>query len=240
MTPGDVAIAIQSECAGGKGGFAAVIKREGQPRLTIITGGNPKTTANRTELAAVIEALRHLNKNPEPGGAAVRIDTASTYLCHAFTKGWLDKWQTNGWKNKQGKDVSNRELWKELQQELKDRAPEWNLVPETDPDCRRLAQEAQEAATKNRDIWVVETTAPALAATEPKGETVAGVNAVQQALWLHQEALEYLGRAWRLSQEQNQGEIGQAIQEAMNRLERQRPNLERAVHGLSLLEQATG
>lgn len=58
---GSVAIVIHGAAQNGAGGFAAMIRRgDGQPGMTI-TGGNIKTTANRMELAAAIEALRNLN-----------------------------------------------------------------------------------------------------------------------------------------------------------------------------------
>ena len=63
--------------------FAAVILyRDGTVRE--IAGGEPKTTNNRMELRAGIEALRAL-----PEGATLDFYTDSQYLQNAFVKRWL-------------------------------------------------------------------------------------------------------------------------------------------------------
>ncbi len=60
---------------------------------------------------ALIEALKVL-KYP----CNVSVFSDSAYVVNAFKKGWLDKWQQNGWKttSKPPKPVENIDLWKEL------------------------------------------------------------------------------------------------------------------------------
>ena len=38
----------------------------------------------------------------------------------AFNEGWLDKWQTNGWKNSKKEPVANQDLWKKMLEAIKD------------------------------------------------------------------------------------------------------------------------
>jgi ribonuclease HI len=61
------------------------------------------------ELTAALKALQAL-KRP----CRVELHTDSTYLKNAFDKGWLEKWQKNGWKTSNKEPVLNQDLWKEL------------------------------------------------------------------------------------------------------------------------------
>ena len=239
---GSVEIAIHGEADNGPGGYAAVIRREGSPAAEIITGGHPKTTANRMELTAAIEAFRRLNEAPEPADAAVTVNTASEYVSNAFNKGWLEKWQGNGWKNNRDAAVRNSDLWKELQQEIGGRSPVWNQTEEVDEECRQQSQQAAEATAKQKQVWAKSagsTRGPAQPPPDHPVTPVPGANAVEQALLQNQSAREALERAWRLCQEPGAAEVRQELQEAMNRLESQALNLARAAQGLQLLEQAT-
>ena len=248
---GSVEIAIHGEADKGPGGYAALIRREGSPAAEIITGGHPKTTANRMELTAAIEAFRRLNEAPEPADAAVTVNTASEYVSNAFNKGWLEKWQGNGWKNNRDAIVRNSDLWQELQQEIGGRRPVWRHVKEADEECRRQGRQAAEETARQKQVW---TRSAGSAPAQPRPDQpaqprpdqpaqpvtpVPGANAVEQALLQNQAAMASLERAWRLCQEPGAAEARQELQEAMNRLESQAPNLARAAQGLRLLEQAT-
>jgi ribonuclease HI len=68
-----------------------------------------KTTNNRMELTAAVKALEALKEPCE-----VTLTTDSQYLRKAFTEGWLDKWQRNGWKTASKDSVKNQDLWEEL------------------------------------------------------------------------------------------------------------------------------
>jgi ribonuclease HI len=67
------------------------------------------TTNNRMELTAAVKALEVLKEPCE-----VTLTTDSQYLRKAFTEGWLDKWQRNGWKTASKDSVKNQDLWEEL------------------------------------------------------------------------------------------------------------------------------
>jgi len=90
----------------GPGGWAAVIINE-QKRE--IAGGFARTTNNRMEIHALLQALRDIPENSE-----VTAYTDSKYLHDALDKGWLEKWQKNGWKTSSKSPVKNKDLWQEL------------------------------------------------------------------------------------------------------------------------------
>lgn len=74
----------------------------------------------------------------------------------------------------------------------------------------------------------------------PESPAEPGVNAVTQALAQNRQAMQSLEQAWRICHENGYESAQPDLQEAMNALERQSPNLERAAQGMQLLGQATG
>lgn len=104
-----ITVYTDGACSGnpGPGGWAALLRYEGAERE--LSGGAPETTNNRMEMQAAIEALKALR---EP--CRVSLHTDSAYLQRAFTEGWLDRWQRNGWKTASKKPVENQDLWQEL------------------------------------------------------------------------------------------------------------------------------
>jgi ribonuclease HI len=73
------------------------------------SGFEANTTNNRMELTAAVKALEALTEPCE-----VTLTTDSQYLRKAFTEGWLNKWQRNGWKTASKESVKNQDLWAEL------------------------------------------------------------------------------------------------------------------------------
>ncbi len=105
----EVTIYTDGACSGnpGKGGWGAIlicqeVKKE-------ISGAEKETTNNRMELTAPIEALKRLKKS-----CKVKLYSDSAYLINAFSKGWIDNWQKNGWKTSDKQDVKNRDLWEKI------------------------------------------------------------------------------------------------------------------------------
>lgn len=86
----------------GPGGWGVVMKFRGREKE--ISGGEKKSTNNRMELTAVIEALENIKTNKYP----VEIYTDSKYVSDAVNKGWLFNW--NKKPNMAGK--KNPDLWK--------------------------------------------------------------------------------------------------------------------------------
>ena len=104
-----IVINTDGACSGnpGPGGFAAIIVIDGHE--TSVTGGDPATTNNRMELAAVIEALRFAQKAPANAGVPIEVRSDSTYVVHAFNKGWINKWRRDGFHTR-----TNGDLWEAL------------------------------------------------------------------------------------------------------------------------------
>ena len=94
----------------GWGGWAAILVSPAHDRFRKeISGGEADTTNNRMELKAAIRGLEAL-KAP----SRARLTTDSIYLCNAFRKRCIEKWQANGWRASTRLPVRNEDLWREL------------------------------------------------------------------------------------------------------------------------------
>lgn len=96
-------------CSGnpGPGGWGAVILHPSGHQQHM-SGAEAKSTNNRMEMRAAIEALNYL-----PEGSEVRVTTDSEYVMKGMTE-WIKGWIKNDWKNRHGKPVKNKEQWLEL------------------------------------------------------------------------------------------------------------------------------
>jgi ribonuclease HI len=74
-----------------------------------LSGAEANTTNNRMELTAAIRALQALKRPCD-----VLLHTDSTYVKNAFTNGWLQRWQRNGWQTRERTPVLNDDLWRTL------------------------------------------------------------------------------------------------------------------------------
>ena len=104
----------------GKGGWAAIILDDG--KKIEIKGNKKDTTNNQMELLAPIQALKKI-----PKGSKVQIFTDSKYLKSGITE-WIHNWKKNGWKTANKKEVSNKELWTELDLLNNEFEISWNWV----------------------------------------------------------------------------------------------------------------
>lgn len=95
----------------GFGAWACVFKLG--KRQKHISGFEIHTTNNRMELLAVIKGLHYLKKP-----CFISVYTDSKYVQLGITE-WINDWEVNGWKNAEGKDVKNRDLWVKLRREEK-------------------------------------------------------------------------------------------------------------------------
>lgn len=138
-----VIIVTDGACLGnpGPGGWAALLQMN--PHEKMISGSQKDTTNNQMELKAVIEGLKALKK---PCQAHIISD--SKYVIQAFTKGWLNSWQRNNWKNAKKQPVKNKELWLELlgQSEIHQLTWEWVKGHSGHPENERVDQKAREEA----------------------------------------------------------------------------------------------
>lgn len=136
-----VEIFTDGACKGnpGPGGWGALLRCKGVQKA--ISGGARRTTNNKMELMAAIQALEQL-KRP----SKVRIITDSQYVMHGITE-WINKWKKNGWKTVNKKPVKNMDLWRRLDELMSQHEVEWQWVrghdghPENE-EADRLARNA--------------------------------------------------------------------------------------------------
>lgn len=86
----------------GPGGYGVIMQLEGTTYQKEFSEGFRKTTNNRMELWAVIDALERITKENQE----VLITTDSKYVVNAVEKKWVF-----GWQKKQFKDKKNPDLW---------------------------------------------------------------------------------------------------------------------------------
>jgi ribonuclease HI len=103
-----VVVYTDGACRGnpGRGGWAWAV-----PDGPYASGATARTTNQRMEITAVLEALQALSRD---GHDAVDVVSDSTYVVKCFTDEWWKGWQRRGWKNSQNKPVANRDLWEPL------------------------------------------------------------------------------------------------------------------------------
>ena len=104
----------------GPGGWGAVLELDGRERE--MYGGEPATTNNRMELTAVIEALSAL-KRP----CRVVLHTDSQYVQKGITE-WIGGWKARGWKTAAKEPVKNVDLWRKLDEVVRDHEIRWVWV----------------------------------------------------------------------------------------------------------------
>ena len=104
-----VTIYTDGACSGnpGPGGWCAILEYNGHEKL--ISGGDARTTNNRMELTAVIQALLALR---EP--CVVELYSDSKYVIDALEKGWAWGWRKKGWVKSDKKPALNPDLWEML------------------------------------------------------------------------------------------------------------------------------
>jgi ribonuclease HI len=71
-------------------------------------GGEARTTNNRMELMAAIQALEALSRP-----CSVDLTTDSQYVRKGITE-WMAAWKRRGWKTASRQPVKNRDLWERL------------------------------------------------------------------------------------------------------------------------------
>ncbi len=145
-----VEIFSDGACSGnpGPGGYGAIL-RYGQ-HVKEISGCELKTTNNRMEMMAIIEALRQL-KRP----SKIRIVTDSNYVVKGMTE-WMPGWIRRNWVNSQKKPVLNRDLWEMLLKLSKPHHIDWQWIKghhghKENERCDELAKNAvKQCIQKNR------------------------------------------------------------------------------------------
>jgi ribonuclease HI len=120
-----VTITTDGACIGnpGPGGWACILRFGNFAREMF--GSEPRTTNNRMELTAVIEAL---NAVKEP--CKITLYTDSEYVKRGMTE-WLNGWKARGWKRRERgkiKPLVNQDLWMTLDQLVQSHQISWTWV----------------------------------------------------------------------------------------------------------------
>ncbi len=95
----------------GPGGYGILIKTSDGSLEKQFSKGFRKTTNNRMELLAVVDALKKIKNKEIP----VEIYTDSKYVSEAINKGWINKWIKERFRK-----TKNTDLWKEFLKISKD------------------------------------------------------------------------------------------------------------------------
>jgi len=135
----------------GMGGWGVVLLAPGRDARKELFGAESETTNNRMELTAALEGLRALRRPSH-----VRIVTDSQYLKNAFTSGWIEQWQRNGWRTAGRQPVKNEDLWRALLEAMAPHGIEWEWCRghgETADNirCDELAVEARRRLKASRE-----------------------------------------------------------------------------------------
>lgn len=108
----------------GPGGWGVVMVRG--KKVLELGGGEKRTTNNKMELTAAIEALRVVNKLQVTSNK-LTIHTDSSYVINGITK-WIRGWEKNKWIGTNKKEILNKDLWKKLGKLAKSKKIEWKHV----------------------------------------------------------------------------------------------------------------
>ena len=107
-----VNIYTDGSCLGnpGKGGWAFIIQDENVE----ISGSDTKTTNNKMEMTAIIQALRYAKQEHLNDRIVIHSDSNYTIKGIWGTNGkdaWIHNWKKKGWITAAKKPVLNKELW---------------------------------------------------------------------------------------------------------------------------------
>lgn len=119
MGKDDLRLYVRGTCKGnpGPGAWAAVLERDEETRQ--ISGAESSTTNNRMELLAVIGGLALV-----PEGVEVNVVTTSDYVFMGATR-WIHGWRRRDWKKRDGRPVSNQDLWREVEALMEKHSIHW-------------------------------------------------------------------------------------------------------------------
>ena len=124
------------------GGWASIIIHD--EMVEEFYGKVEKTnSSNRMEMLAIINALEKVQSSSE-----ITIFTDYQTIAIGFSQKLVDKWKSNDWKSKHGKDILNKDLWKRIADLSTNHKIDWRWIPSHSGNfyndyCDRLASEAR-------------------------------------------------------------------------------------------------
>lgn len=114
MSSNKVLIYSDGACSGnpGPGGWGAIVSYK--TRVIELGGEHPATTNNRMEMTGVLESLRFCIDVLKPQEVnEIQVLTDSVYVIRGITQ-WIFGWKRRGWKNAENDEVSNQDIWVQL------------------------------------------------------------------------------------------------------------------------------
>jgi ribonuclease HI len=120
----------------GVGAWSVILNWRGH--IKILGSRATGMSANQLYLQALIEGLSSLKKE-----LPVTVYTHSGYLYDGATT-WLVGWRTRGWRTREGRDVSNKEMWQMVDKLMQRYRVSFCLEDRDLPHC--FLQEAKELA----------------------------------------------------------------------------------------------
>ena len=102
--PAATVVYTDGACSGnpGPGGWAWAV-----PRGRYASGAQARTTNQRMEIMAVLEAAKALD-------GPLEVVSDSRYVINCFRDRWWERWLQRDWTNSQKRPVVNRDLWEPL------------------------------------------------------------------------------------------------------------------------------
>lgn len=131
MTQSQIIIYCDGACSGnpGPGGWGSIVICA--DRVVELGDRSPATTNNRMEMTAVLAALE-FSLSHYKNIAEICVMTDSVYVIRGMTQ-WIFGWKRRNWKNAENEEVSNRDIWVNLDHvvtQIKKNKTEikWNFV----------------------------------------------------------------------------------------------------------------
>jgi len=122
--------------ATGVGGWSVILNW--RQHVRILGAGATGMSANQLYLVALINGLNSLKKE-----LPVDVHTHSGYLYDGATQ-WLKNWKNRNWRTREGGEVSNKQLWQEVDKLLSRYQVSFYLENKENPHC--FLQESKELA----------------------------------------------------------------------------------------------
>ena len=94
------------------GAWGFIVVQDGK-EIYEASGNEYGTTNQRMELEAIIQALNYIISIRRPN-ERIAIYSDSAYAINCYLQEWYVKWQANGWRNANKKEVANQDLWYEI------------------------------------------------------------------------------------------------------------------------------
>lgn len=80
-----------------------------------LLSGTLISTPSRMPILSIIRALKSVDSNPE----RITVYSTCNSTARILSGGWIDSWESDGWKTINGRTVENADLWQELMEHVR-------------------------------------------------------------------------------------------------------------------------